>query len=139
MALDLTTFHSLGVKILKKILISLVIIKILVFMTQLISLPLSAQSSNVSRQKSLLMSKKSNLVSVISKIRGVGPEDYQHSSYFDEDDTYCIAVEQIYREYEDKLKFYNAIDFDDILFLVVLLFRDHPDVAISGQRNSNIS
>ncbi len=35
---------------------------------------------------------------------------------------------QIYRLYQDKLRNYQAVDFDDLLFLTVTLFREHPEV-----------
>lgn len=35
---------------------------------------------------------------------------------------------EIYSSYEKKLKEYNALDFDDLLFLTVKLFQTHPDV-----------
>lgn len=35
---------------------------------------------------------------------------------------------QVYRLYQEKLKEYNALDFDDLLYLTVRLFKEHPDV-----------
>lgn len=35
---------------------------------------------------------------------------------------------KIYAEYQAKLKESNAVDFDDLLFLTVQLFKDHPDI-----------
>lgn len=35
---------------------------------------------------------------------------------------------EVYACYQEKLKSYNALDFDDLLFLPVRLFREHPDV-----------
>lgn len=43
----------------------------------------------------------------------------------------CPAEEifpEVYRAYQDKLKAYNSLDFDDLLYLPVRLFREHPDV-----------
>ncbi|MES2345501.1 MAG: UvrD-helicase domain-containing protein [Chlamydiota bacterium] len=40
----------------------------------------------------------------------------------------------IYHLYQEKLKEYNALDFDDLLFLTVKLFREHPDVLEGFQR-----
>jgi ATP-dependent DNA helicase Rep len=34
----------------------------------------------------------------------------------------------LYEEYSRQLKAYNAVDFDDLIFLPVLLFSEHPDV-----------
>jgi DNA helicase II / ATP-dependent DNA helicase PcrA len=35
---------------------------------------------------------------------------------------------RVYELYQAKLKHYNALDFDDLLFLVVRLFREHPNM-----------
>jgi DNA helicase-2/ATP-dependent DNA helicase PcrA len=35
---------------------------------------------------------------------------------------------QIYAKYREKLREYNALDFDDLLYLTVRLFREHPDI-----------
>jgi DNA helicase-2/ATP-dependent DNA helicase PcrA len=35
---------------------------------------------------------------------------------------------RVYPEYQKSLKSYNAVDFDDLLMLVVRLFNEHPDV-----------
>lgn len=35
---------------------------------------------------------------------------------------------QVYELYQTKLKHYNAVDFDDLLFLVVRLFKEHPSM-----------
>lgn len=63
------------------------------------------------------------------KNRGIAAEDFADSPYFDEDDPYDHAIQFLYEYYQDKLRFYNAIDFDDILFLVVKLFKLYPEVA----------
>lgn len=127
--ISLTTFHSLGVKILKEDIDKLGYHKnFSIYDTTDQFAIIRSELKRFKADKSFDVKEIQSRISYL-KNQGVGPEDYQHSPFFDEDDSYCIAVEQIYREYEDKLKFYNAIDFDDILFLVVLLFRDHPDVA----------
>ncbi len=43
-----------------------------------------------------------------------------------------IAI--IYRHYADYLKAYNAVDFDDLILLPVLLFRNQPDVLAKWRR-----
>lgn len=40
----------------------------------------------------------------------------------------------IYQLYQKKLKEYNALDFDDLLFLTVKLFQEHPEVLTSFQK-----
>lgn len=37
-------------------------------------------------------------------------------------------LSKVYELYQTKLKHYNAVDFDDLLFLVVRLFREHPNI-----------
>ncbi|MDR2953770.1 MAG: UvrD-helicase domain-containing protein [Prevotella sp.] len=43
------------------------------------------------------------------------------------------AIKDIYREYNNRLKASNTMDFDDLLFYTNRLFRDHPDVLKSYQ------
>ncbi|MEN9343978.1 MAG: hypothetical protein RLZZ453_765 [Chlamydiota bacterium] len=40
----------------------------------------------------------------------------------------------IYRAYQEKLKSYQALDFDDLLFLTVILFQEHETVLASYQQ-----
>ncbi|SCZ64674.1 DNA helicase Rep [Thiohalomonas denitrificans] len=44
------------------------------------------------------------------------------------DDTASFAASQIYAEYNRHLKAYNAVDFDDLIMLPVLLFERKPEV-----------
>jgi DNA helicase-2/ATP-dependent DNA helicase PcrA len=44
------------------------------------------------------------------------------------------AIKDIYREYNNRLKASNTMDFDDLLFYTNCLFRDHPDVLASYQQ-----
>jgi DNA helicase-2/ATP-dependent DNA helicase PcrA len=46
---------------------------------------------------------------------------------------YERRLAEIYSEYEYRLRAANAMDFDDLLGKVVVLFRDHPDVLDSYQ------
>lgn len=41
---------------------------------------------------------------------------------------------EIYARYQAKLKEYNAVDFDDLLYLPVRLFKEHPDVLHHYQK-----
>lgn len=43
------------------------------------------------------------------------------------------VLKDIYREYCNRLKASNTMDFDDLLFFTNVLFRDHPDVLKSYQ------
>ena len=62
------------------------------------------------------------------KNNGMCPEEFPETPHFDPDSPYDIVTEYCYNFYQDKLKFYNAIDFDDILFLTVKLFRQFPEL-----------
>lgn len=42
-------------------------------------------------------------------------------------------VKQVYKHYMDRLERSNAMDFDDLLMQVVILFREHPDVLFKYQ------
>ena len=63
------------------------------------------------------------------KNQGISEVDYPNSNYFDPELDYDQACEYCYKYYQEKLKFFNAIDFDDILFLAVELFRKYPEIA----------
>ena len=49
-------------------------------------------------------------------------------------DTRRKIVANIYVEYEKRMKASNALDFDDLIFLTVRLFMEHPDVLRHYQR-----
>jgi DNA helicase-2/ATP-dependent DNA helicase PcrA len=128
--MTLTTFHSLGVRILKKEIDKL-------------GYQLNFSIYDTSDQLAIIRDalkryqdndKKFDYKRVLSKIgylknMGIPPEDFLKSNFFNEDEPYDLATEHAYAFYQDKLKFFNAIDFDDILFLIVKLFTEHPDVA----------
>ena len=71
---------------------------------------------------------------ILSKIgllknNGISCEEFPDTEFFDPEDAYDVAAEYVYNFYQDKLHFYNALDFDDILFLCVKLFQEYPEVA----------
>ncbi len=49
------------------------------------------------------------------------------------DDAIAIIASRVYPEYVRHLKAYNAVDFDDLINLPVMLFRDYPDILTSWQ------
>lgn len=59
-----------------------------------------------------------------SKNNWLHPDDIPHS----ETTPGGLSFGSIYRAYQARLREYNALDFDDLLFLTVRLFRDHPNV-----------
>lgn len=127
--LTLATFHSLGVKILKEE------IHLLGYHKNFSIYDTSDQTSIIREAlKSIKTEKTFDRKQIMSKIgflknKGIMSEEFISSVHFDEDDPYDLMVEYVYRYYQDKLKFYNAIDFDDILNLVVRLFREHPTIT----------
>ncbi|MBK27089.1 MAG: ATP-dependent DNA helicase Rep [Halobacteriovorax sp.] len=127
--LTLATFHSLGVKILKEE------IHLLGYHKNFSIYDTSDQMGIVREAlKSIKTEKTFDKKQILSKIgflknKGIMSEEFTDSPYFDEDDPYDLMVDYVYRFYQDKLKFYNAIDFDDILNLVVRLFREFPEVT----------
>jgi len=127
--LTLATFHSLGVKILKEE------IHLLGYHKNFSIYDTSDQMGIVREAlKSIKTEKTFDKKQILSKIgflknKGIMSEEFTDSAYFDEDDPYDLMVDYVYRFYQDKLKFYNAIDFDDILNLVVRLFREFPEVT----------
>ncbi|MFO7530268.1 MAG: DNA helicase Rep [Marinobacter sp.] len=59
-----------------------------------------------------------------------GPEE-AYSKATDERDQ---RIALIYKRYNEYLKAYNAVDFDDLILLPVQLFRSHPDVLAKWRR-----
>jgi ATP-dependent DNA helicase Rep len=43
-------------------------------------------------------------------------------------DAATVAAARLYEAYNHHLKTYNAVDFDDLIMLPVLLFREHPEI-----------
>lgn len=127
--ITLTTFHSLGVKILQKEINKL-------GYQRNFSIYATGDQMAIVREalKHLKGDKKFDRAQILSKIgllknSGITEEEFANSKYFDFEDPYDLATEHVYRYYQEKLKFYNAIDFDDILFLTVKLFKTYPDLA----------
>lgn len=127
--ITLSTFHALGVKILRQE------IKHLGYSKEF-SIYDSADQSSIVREslRNFKADKSFDRKIVLSKIgflknSGIAPEEFTKSAFFDPENPYDQATESAYHFYQDKLKFYNAIDFDDILFLTVKLFDENPDIA----------
>tara|TARA_R110000868_G_scaffold38661_1_gene135023 strand:- start:25406 stop:27454 length:2049 start_codon:yes stop_codon:yes gene_type:complete len=125
----LSTFHSLGVKILKSEITKLgyhrnFSIYDTTDQMSIVREALKLYKADKNFDRKIVLSKIGYL-----KNRGISAEEFSNTRHFNGDDPYDIATEYVYHFYQDKLRFYNAIDFDDILFLVVKLFREFPDVA----------
>lgn len=64
------------------------------------------------------------LISLCKNSR-IGPEEFAQNRGLPYDpDTFA----EIYRKYHQSLKYYNSVDFDDLILLPSVLFRENPDV-----------
>jgi DNA helicase-2/ATP-dependent DNA helicase PcrA len=61
----------------------------------------------------------------------LGPDSFEGA---DGDDLYEKHFGSVYRCYTHKMKEYNALDFDDLLYLTVRLFKEHPE-ALNHYQN----
>ena len=127
--ISLLTFHSLGVRILKKEITKLGYQENFSIYDQSdqIGIIRDAMRHYSAEQKF----DQKDILSKISFLKnaGIHEDDFADSPHFNPDDAYSHATEYAYRYYQEKLKFYNSIDFDDILFLILKLFRGFPEVA----------
>lgn len=126
----LATFHSLGLRILKEE------IEKLGYQKKFSIYDSSDQQAIVrealkSYNNDSKSFKKEVVLSKIGVLKnaGITPEDFADSQYFNDEDPYDHAINYVYDYYQEKLKFFNAIDFDDILLLTVKLFDENPDLA----------
>lgn len=127
--LTLSTFHSLGIRILREDIHHLGYNNLFTIYDQadqmsIVREALKSFKSGKNYDRSTIMSKISLL-----KNNGVSAEAFPKSKFFDGEGDYDVVTEYVYTYYQDKLQFYNALDFDDILFLVVKLFTGFPEVA----------
>ena len=127
--ITLSTFHSLGIRILREDIHHLGYNNLFTIYDQadqmsIVRDGLKNYRSNKSFDKATIMSKIGLL-----KNNGISAEEFPKSKFYDPENAYDGAAEYVYHFYQEKLQFYNALDFDDILFLVVRLFKNFPDVA----------
>jgi superfamily I DNA/RNA helicase len=127
--ITLSTFHSLGIRILREDIHHLGYNNLFTIYDQadqmsIVREGLKNYRSNKSYDRGIIMSKISLL-----KNQGVSCDEFPKSKYYDPENNYDGATEYVYNYYQEKLQFYNALDFDDILFLVVKLFNQFPEVA----------
>ncbi len=127
--ITLSTFHSLGVQILKKEITKLG------YQNNFTIYDTSDQMAILREgARHFKDNKNFDLKIILSKIsflknNGVEPVEFGDSKFFDPESAYDHATHYCYQFYQDKLKFCNAIDFDDILFLTLKLFVKYPEVA----------
>lgn len=136
--MTLATFHSLGLKILKKEIEHLGYHKNFSIYDTTDQMAIIREGLRLYHDNKGAF-KKEIIQSKIGKLKneGVTPEDFADSPFFDGEDPYDHATNFIYDFYQEKLKFYNAIDFDDILLLTVKLFDENPELAKTYSQNFN--
>jgi DNA helicase-2/ATP-dependent DNA helicase PcrA len=127
--ITLSTFHSLGIRILREDIHHLGYNNLFTIYDQadqmsIVREGLKNYRSNKTYDRSIIMSKIGLL-----KNQGISADEFPKSKYYDPENNYDGATEYVYHFYMEKLQFYNALDFDDILFLVVKLFNNFPEVA----------
>lgn len=125
----LSTFHSLGIRILREDIHHLGYNNLFTIydqadQTSIVREALKNYRSNKNYDRGIIMSKIGLL-----KNNGISAEDFPKSKFYDFESDYDGATEYVYNYYQEKLQFCNALDFDDILFLVVKLFLKFPEVA----------
>lgn len=121
----ISTFHSLGARILRESIHHLGYKNTFaiydeedankILKTCLTSLGIKAETSTCKSMK--------HLISFV-KNQNIAPEDAPSNSSF-ETQRYFV---ELYSLYQQRLKEANALDFDDLLFLIVRLFSEHKEV-----------
>ncbi len=127
--ITLCTFHSLGIRILREDIHHLGYNNLFTIYDQadqmsIVREALKHYRSSKTYDRGIIMGKIGLL-----KNKGITPIEFPKSKEYDPENNYDGATEFVYHYYQEKLQFYNALDFDDILFLVVRLFREFPEVA----------
>lgn len=126
----LSTFHSLGIRILREDIHHIGYNKDFTIYDQGDQMAIVREGLKKFKLEKEAFDKKTILSKIgFLKNNGISAEEFKDTEFFDPDNAYDHATEFVYHYYMDKLHFYNAVDFDDILFLVVRLFEERPDIA----------
>lgn len=125
------TFHSLGVKVLRQSIEALGYQSNFIIYDEddatkvlkacLVELGLEIKKADVKPYRQLISSAKNALKS---------PDELDMTDLKSEIEQ---AFPKVYRLYQSKLQQYNAIDFDDLLYLTVRLWQQHPEILASYQ------
>ena len=120
--IQISTFHSFGLSILKKHYDKLKLSKNFTI--------LDSDDSNVLIKNILKdMNCDENykaIKNIISNNKNALIDSYEFERFVTND--YDELVLDIYRKYENRLIKNNSVDFDDLLMLPIVLFRKHPDI-----------
>ena len=123
--IQISTFHSFGLKILRENYARLDYSKNFVIMDSDDSLTIVKKILKSLNYDPKIYNPKA-IRNKISNCKNelLSPKDYER--YIASD--YEKVVSEVYYKYEDKLKQNNAVDFDDLLLLPIVIFRKYPDI-----------
>lgn len=128
--ITLSTFHSLAIRILREDIHLLGYSKDFTIYDSADQLSIVREALKNFKMEKASFDKKQILSKIgFLKNSAITAAEFKDTELFDDENDYDLAVEYVYHYYQDKLEFYNAVDFDDILFLAVRLFNDFPEVA----------
>ena len=120
--IQISTFHSFGLSIIKKHYDKLGLTKNFTI--------LDSDDSNVLIKNILKeMNSEENykgIKSVISNNKNALIDCYEYEKYTNTE--YDKLVLEVYQKYSQRLKRNNSVDFDDLLMLPIVLFKNHPEV-----------
>lgn len=120
--IQISTFHSFGLTILKKYYEKLGLSKNFTI--------LDSDDSNVLIKnilKDLNYDENYRAIkSIISNNKNALIDSYDYERFVSND--YEKMILEIYRKYEERLKRNNSVDFDDLLMLPIVLFRKYPEI-----------
>lgn len=124
------TFHSLGARILRESIQALGYLPGFTIydeqdIEKVMKLCLGEVQSSAKLDSKLYLNLISNAKNAILAPEDINPNELEENEKF---------LPEIYARYQAKLKEYNALDFDDLLYLPVRLFKEHPDILAHYQR-----
>ncbi len=120
------TFHSLGAQILRESISELGYFSDFIIFDEDDSektLKECIQEVSLKDEKGLLKTVRIGISSAKNQLQN--PEELEKED---------PLLGSVYRLYQEKLKKYNAVDFDDLLFLTVKLFKEFPSILESYQK-----
>mgnify|MGYP004514839335 CR=1 FL=1 len=129
-AIQISTFHSFGLKIIKENYENLGYDKNFVIMDSDDSLTIVKKILKNQNYDPKIYNPKA-IKNKISSCKNelISPKDYE--IYANND--YEKVIKQVYEKYEQKLKENNAVDFDDLLCLPIKLLKKHPSILQTYQ------
>ena len=74
-------------------------------------------------------------MSIISHLKEEMTSWEDYAQHVDKNDLKAVRIAKVYQTYQKMLKENNALDFDDLIYKTVLLFRQYPDVLEKYQES----